>query len=364
MCNTHLLRWEDAGEAGLPATSISTRGSSSSLPVISTTSTGVETAITAMSSAARVTGFLLSNNRVGALGLEMTPLLAVHALHARHVARLGALLAGVSHLITVAALDAGGVARLSALLRNMALLTAVAATTRTCLGAIFGEMSHLVALATLDTLSRARLGAIGDLVTRLAAVFAGELVDAGSRAIADTMANLIAVVALDEDALNLNLLLGAAPGHVTKLITVLALGDVAGHELTGISQALEALLLALGPTFALTGTLMLELEAVGDGILLAEVTLKVHVGESRNGVGLLQGDEPSTNALSAEGRLEILISTSGVRLDVDLHGVLNIIDIALVNGSDNHLPGLFGALILNVITVDDTRILASGGGMT
>ena len=360
------MRQEEAAkEAGLPTTSITTRGSSSGLPVISTaTATGVETANAAIRSAVKVTGILLGSNRIGALGLEMTHLLAIHALHARHVARLGALLTGVSHLITVAALDVGRVARLSALLRNVALLTAVAATTRTSLGAVLGEMSHLVALAALDTLGRARLGAIGDLVTRLAAVLAGELVDAGGRAITDTMTDLVAVVALDEDALNLNLLLGAASGHVTKFIAILALGHVAGHQLAGISQALVVLFLALGPTFALTGTLGLELEAVCDGILFADLTLKVHVCESRNGVGLLQGNEPNTSALLAEGLLEILISASGVRLDVDLHGVLDIVDVALSDGSGNHLPGLIDGLVLNVITVDDTSVLTSGGSMT
>lgn len=151
----------------------------------------------------------------------------------------------------------------------------------------------------------------------------------------------VTVVALDDgDGVRLTLLLGASLGDVTELVAVAALRDSAVDDLTGILETLKVLLGCLGPDLTLTRTRSGRAESVGDSVLLVHVALKVHVGHGRSDVRLLNGNEPDSNVLAAESLLELDIGGVGSGLDVNLDGLLDVIELALLDSSDDALPGI------------------------
>ena len=105
----------------------------------------------------------------------------------------------------------------------------------------FGELTLATVLA-FDTFGRAWLRALLGRMARLLAVTASKLILTRSWAVADTMADLITVVALYLELFLLHRLLWALLGNVTHLVTVLALRNTAISWLTGIGQALQVIL--------------------------------------------------------------------------------------------------------------------------
>lgn len=109
--------------------------------------------------------------------------------------------------------------------------------------------------------------------------------------VADAVALLVAIIALHDSALGLNSLLGAVLRSVSELLTVVTLGlSHPGDNVPGISQTLQDLVMVLGPTLALRLAKGLLGEAVVDCILLAKVTLEIHVGQGDGEVGTLLGN--------------------------------------------------------------------------
>lgn len=107
----------------------------------------------------------------------------------------------------------------------------------------------------------------------------------------DTVTLLIAVVTLHDGTVDLGLLLLTVSGDVTELVATKALGQAAGDDVTGISQALHDLLVGLGPTLLLGSTAGLVGQAVVDRVLLVQVALQVHVGQGDGEVLALQRNQ-------------------------------------------------------------------------
>lgn len=172
------------------------------------------------------------------------------------------------------------------------------------------------------------------------------------------MADLAAVEADDlKRVRSLSTLLGARLGNVADFITVAALGQTAINNLTGVSKTLEVLVDVLGPRLAVARAGRVPLEAIGDRVLLAEVALEIHVGES-DCEGLLNGDEPDSNVMGAEGTLKFDIGGLGGSLDVGLNGLLDVVDVTLLGGTQNENPSIVGAHVGQVVAVDLASILA------
>lgn len=92
--------------------------------------------------------------------------------------------------------------------------------------------------------------------------------------ITHTMTGLVAVEASDRGTIkNLALLLRAGFGNVAHLIAVVALWDATGNRLTTVLQALDVLLLGLGPTDSLLGASGVRIEPKRNGELLVQVSL-------------------------------------------------------------------------------------------
>lgn len=172
------------------------------------------------------------------------------------------------------------------------------------------------------------------------------------------MAGLAAVETHDFEGIRLlDLLLGAALGDVTNLVAVAALGKTAIDDFTGVAEALNVLVDILRPHLPIPRARGVPLEAVGDRVRLAEATLKIHVGESGS-QGLLNGDEPQRDILGTESALQIRVRSIRRRLDVDLDGLLNIVNVALLDSTLDESPGFLGGHIRKVVAIDLARILA------
>lgn len=176
------------------------------------------------------------------------------------------------------------------------------------------------------------------------------------------MALLVAVVALDNGALGLDLFLGAVLGSVSELLTVVALGLAnPGDNITGIGKSLQHLIMVLGPTLSFRLTQRLVGEAVIDGVLLTQIALKVHVGKGNGQVGTLLGDEVKTIALGAERLLDLNEGGLWLSLGVDLNLLFDLIQVLLDDGLLKELPGLLASHIRNVAAVDLAGIGALSG---
>jgi hypothetical protein len=177
------------------------------------------------------------------------------------------------------------------------------------------------------------------------------------RTVANTMVFLATIVAKDLHYGQLNLVLGATLRHVAELIAVAALGKAARHGLSGVFQALQVLGWVLRPELTLTRARRIPLQAVSDGIFLAQVTLQVHVGQGHS-QRFLDGNEPQRDVLSAECLLELFIGRVGGLLRIGLNGRLRVVDIALLGGFLDECPGLLGRHVREIRVVDLARTLA------
>jgi len=111
---------------------------------------------------------------------------------------------------------------------------------------------------------------------------------------------------------------------MAKSIAIAALRHLAVNGLTCISQSLKVLIWCCRPDIHLLGSTRLIGPAPGNRMLLAKVSLQVHVGVS--GAQLLfDGNEPDGNLLSAEGLLELDVSDIGACLSIHLDSFLEII---------------------------------------
>lgn len=192
--------------------------------------------------------------------------------------------------------------------------------------------------------------------------------DGGTRfvsTITDAMTLAVAVVALHcFDGVCLSLLLRTELGGMSEFVTVGALGDAAIDNLTSIGEPLQILLGALGPDLTLTRTSGLGAETVSDRILLVHVALEIHVGQGGSHIRFLNGDEPDANVLAAEGFLKLKVGGVRARLDVDLNGILDIIELALLGSGDNEVPSGLGSHVGKVTTVDVAGKLATSSTMS
>jgi hypothetical protein len=178
------------------------------------------------------------------------------------------------------------------------------------------------------------------------------------------MTLLAAVVALDNYLVFLDLVLGAASGGVTILVTIVALLQATADRLTSVLKTDQVFLAILGPVRCLTSTSRSVVEAEGDLILLVQVALKVHVGESTKHSRLLDCNDMDANVLLTEGILQLSVGQLGLRLDVFLNCILDIVHVFLLGGSSNHLPSSLGVDVGNMGAVDESGVLAIDGMMT
>lgn len=150
----------------------------------------------------------------------------------------------------------------------------------------------------------------------------------------------------------LTLLFGAAVRCVTILITIVATLFHALNGVTRIFEALENFLHCLGPivTFTTAGGFLGEAHV--DRVSLANVTLKVHVGESSR-KWFLKTDEPKVDVLGNEALLNSLVGRlTTQRLHVLLDGFLCILSILIKGGLGKLFPSSRYGDILDVLTVD------------
>lgn len=217
----------------------------------------------------------------------------------------------------------------------------------------------LAALATLDTGSRARLGALLGNVAAFATVLASVLVD--TRLLAVTQAVALATVEASDGVLDiLALLLLAVSGGMADLLAIVALREATGHHLSSLSEAGKVLLVVLGPLLSLAGAGRLVAQAIGDGELLAEVALQVHVGHGRKHIlSLVDADEVEANLLGTQELLDLRVRGRGQSLEVHLHSSLGIVDLAVGHGLSDQLQRLLRGGVRNAAAVD----LASGSAV-
>lgn len=154
------------------------------------------------------------------------------------------------------------------------------------------------------------------------------------------------------------LLLGTVLGDMTKLLAVAAQGYTLVDDLSSVVKARKEFVPVLGPTLNLTRTVRLLSEAVRDRVLLAYVSLEVHVGEDLK-KGLLGSNQPETDVFLNESGLDITVSGLSVgRLDVLLDALLGVVNVSLSNGLLDLVQGLLERDISNVVAVDLASVLA------
>ena len=181
--------------------------------------------------------------------------------------------------------------------------------------------------------------------------------------ITHTMTGLVTVEASDRGAINnLALILRAGLGNVTHLIAVVALWDAAGNGLAAVLQALEVLLLGLGPTDSLLGASGVRIKPKRNGELLVQVSLKIHVGVGRSKL-TLQANEVQCDVHVAESLLELRVGGFRASLDILEEGLLDIVHVAVLDGLDEALPGNLSLDGLNVATINLAWVGASSDGV-
>lgn len=181
--------------------------------------------------------------------------------------------------------------------------------------------------------------------------------------ITHTMTGLVAVEASDRGTIkNLALLLRAGLGDVAHLVAVVALWDAAGNRLTTVLQALNVLLLGLGPTDSLLGASGVRIEPKRNGELLVQVSLQVHVGVGR-GKLTLQANEVQWDVHVAESLLELRVGGLRAGLDILEEGLLDIVHVAILNSLAEALPGDLSLDNLDVATINLAWVGASSDGV-
>lgn len=178
------------------------------------------------------------------------------------------------------------------------------------------------------------------------------------------MTGLIAIVALDGRAIShLGDLLLAVLANVAHLIAVGTMRDGLLGDDAGIVETGEQLLAVRRPPIGLPGALRLVAEAVGDGVLLVQVSLEVHIGVRRE-QGSLLGNEVQVQATVKNALLKLDESHLRAGFRVLLDGVLHAIHVASLDGLLKLLPGIIGSRVGNMAAVDDARVLTFGAAMT
>lgn len=181
--------------------------------------------------------------------------------------------------------------------------------------------------------------------------------------ITHTMTGLVAVEASDRGTIkNLALLLRAGLGNVAHLIAVVALWDATGNRLATVLQALDVLLLGLGPTDSLLGASGVRIEPKRNGELLVQVSLQVHVGVGR-GKLTLQANEVQWDVHVTESLLELGVGGLRAGLDILEEGLLDIIHVATLNRLAEALPGDLSPDNLDVATIDLAWVGAGSDGV-
>lgn len=181
--------------------------------------------------------------------------------------------------------------------------------------------------------------------------------------ITHAMTSLVAVEASDRGTIkNLTLLLRAGLGNVAHLVAVVALWDATGNRLTTIRQALNVLLLGLGPTDILLGASRVRIEPKRNGELLVQVSLEVHVGVGR-GKLTLQANEVQWDVHVAESLLELRVGGLRASLDILEEGLLDIVHVTILDSLAEALPGNLGLDDLNVATINLAWVGASSDGV-
>lgn len=177
------------------------------------------------------------------------------------------------------------------------------------------------------------------------------------------MTGLVAVEASDRGTIkNLALLLRAGLGNVAHLIAVVALWDATGNRLATVLQALDVLLLGLGPTDSLLGASGVRIEPKRNGELLVQVSLQVHVGVGR-GKLTLQANEVQWDVHVTESLLELGVGGLRAGLDILEEGLLDIIHVATLNRLAEALPGDLSPDNLDVATIDLAWVGAGSDGV-
>ncbi|KAI0479658.1 hypothetical protein F4859DRAFT_443667 [Xylaria cf. heliscus] len=174
------------------------------------------------------------------------------------------------------------------------------------------------------------------------------------------MSRLIAIETHDNNALPFHLLLGTILGNVTKFTAITAFGKASANGITSIGQALQILLGTAGPELPLAGTSCFRTESVIDFVLLVQVALEIHVGQSGDHGLTLHSNQIHSDLLRAEGALQLSICSLRACLDVLLDSFFDIVDITLLNGLCDLVPSHFGRHFLDVGAIDLSWILAFG----
>lgn len=156
--------------------------------------------------------------------------------------------------------------------------------------------------------------------------------------ITNTMALLATVVALHDNLFLLNLVRWTILGNVTIFVAVDTLGLAATDRLTSILETLHIFFSILREGVTLTVSGRLVVEAVCDSVLLVEIALKVHSGQSSNQV-LLDGNDVNTDILGSKGLLKLNVSKLRQALEILLEGLLDIIHVSLLSGLADLVPG-------------------------
>lgn len=116
--------------------------------------------------------------------------------------------------------------------------------------------------------------------------------------------------------------------------------------------------MVLWPTLLLGLSARLVRQAVIDRVLLAQIALQVHVRKSDRQVRLDHGNEVEGVALRTKGLFKIHISDFRLRLDVNLHLLLDLVHVSISNCLLQQLPSLLSRNSGQVAAVDLPRVLA------
>lgn len=182
--------------------------------------------------------------------------------------------------------------------------------------------------------------------------------------VADTVALLVTVVALHDDSVGLQLLLGAVLADVSELLAIATLGLAnPGNNVASIGKSLHHDIMVLGPTLSLRLTKRLVREAVVHRVLLVEITLKVHVGQGNGEVRALLRNKIEAIALRTEGSLDLDKGGGRLGLGVDLDLLLDLVHVSIVDGLLQKLPSLLTGHVRKVAAVNLASILALDGSV-
>jgi hypothetical protein len=172
------------------------------------------------------------------------------------------------------------------------------------------------------------------------------------------MTIILASIAEDGVAvLFLNLVMRAGLGRMANLVTVTALGETTVDNFASVLETLKVLIFILGPSLALARTRSEPLETIGGKPLSVEIALKIHQGP--HGMQLLwDGNDPDLDILLTESLLNVEISGVRLGLDIDLNGLLDLMNLALMGCLEDLLPGFLRRHVRQMRAINETSILA------